>query len=99
MSAHDVDLDELGATVAALVACQEEILALAGDVDRATDGLGASWAGAAADAHSVGHARWREECAAMVAALARLRTIAAAAEAHYREAISANLVAWQQVAP
>lgn len=99
MSAYDVDLDELGVTVAALVACQEEILALAGDVDRATDGLHASWAGAAADAHSVGHTRWREDCGAMVGALARLRTIAAAAEEHYREAISANLVAWQQVAP
>ncbi len=99
MTAYDVDLDELRAAVSGLAACQRDLLALATDVDALQLRLQGGWAGLACDAQASSHASWREDCAAMVTALAALRGIAGAADQHYSDAVATNLALWRQVAP
>lgn len=99
MTAYDVDLDELRAAVASLASYQRDLLALAGDVDALQLRLQGSWAGRACDAQQASYSAWRDDCAAMVTALAGLRGIASAADEHYSAAVAANLDLWRAVAP
>lgn len=99
MTAYDVDLAELRAAVAALASCQRDLLALAGDVDALQLRLQGSWAGRACDAQQESYSSWRDDCAAMVTALAALRGIASSADEHYSSAVAANLALWRDVAP
>jgi len=99
MTAYAVDLEELRATLASLASCQRDLVDLAADVDAAHQRLQSDWSGRAADAEAISHADWRNQCADMVTALAALRGVAAAADAHYAGAARANLELWRQVAP
>lgn len=99
MTAYDVDLDEVGAVLTGLAGCQRDLISLAGEIEAAQGDLQAEWSGCASDAQATSYATWREECAAMVTALAALRGVAAAADAHYSRAVAANLDLWRQVAP
>lgn len=97
MTAYDVDLDELRSAVADLAACQRDLLGLASDIDREQVRLQGGWAGGASDAQATSYASWRGDCADMVTALAALRGIVVAADAHYAAAAEANVALWQQV--
>ncbi|NYE35617.1 WXG100 family type VII secretion target [Nocardioides cavernae] len=97
MTAFDVDLAELRAAVADLAGCQRDLLALAGDIDQAQTRLAGGWSGLARDAQATAYASWRDDCAAMVTALAGLRGIAAAADGHYTTAAAANVDLWSRV--
>lgn len=97
MTAYDVDLGELRATVAELAACQRDLLRLGSDIDHVHGGLHAGWSGRASDAHATAYTSWREECAEMVTALAALRGIVLAADEHYSAAAAANVALWEQV--
>ena len=99
MTAFDVDLDELRRAVAALAICQRDLIALAADIDGAELRLQSGWSGAASDARAASHESWRSACADMVTALAALRGVAVAADAHYSGALAANVELWRQVAP
>lgn len=97
MTAYDVDLTELRAAVADLAGCQRELLSLAGEVDQAQARLTGGWSGRASEAHARTYASWRDDCAAMVTALAGLRGIIRAADEHYAGAAAANVAMWTQV--
>ena len=97
MTAFEVDVDDLGEVVARMAACQRRLLELATDVEGLQTTLGTDWSGAAADAQAASYRRWRDDCAAMVTALAGLRAVAAAAEGHYRGAVAANIALWERV--
>ena len=97
MTAFEVEVDELGEVVGQMAACQRRLLELATDVEGLQVTLGSDWSGAAADAQASSYRRWRDDCAAMVTALAGLRAVAAAAEGHYRGAAAANVTLWEQV--
>ena len=97
MTAFEVEVDDLGDVVARMAACQRRLLELATDVEALQAVLGSDWSGVAADAQAASYRRWRDDCAAMVTALAGLRAVAAAAEGHYRGAADANVVLWEQV--
>lgn len=99
MTTYEVDLDEVRSTLSALAGCQRDLIALAGEVESAQDRLQVDWTGRASQAQETSHDAWRDECAEMVTALAALRGVAAAAEAHYSRAIATNVALWRQVAP
>ncbi|MDR7252310.1 uncharacterized protein YukE [Nocardioides sp. BE266] len=99
MTTYEVDLDEVREALAGLAGCQRDLIALAGEVESAQVGLQADWTGRASDAQSTSYDTWRDECAEMVTALAALRGIAAAADAHYSRAVATNVELWRQVAP
>lgn len=99
MTAYDVDLDEVRAVLTGLAGCQRDLIGLAEEIEAAQGGLRAAWSGLASDAQATSYATWRDECAAMVTALAGLRGVAAAADAHYSRAVATNLDLWRQVAP
>ncbi len=99
MTSFEVDLDELQETLGELAACQRDLISLAGDLDSEQERLQADWSGVASAAQATSYASWRTSCADMVTALAALRGIVAAADAHYSRAVSANLELWRQVAP
>jgi WXG100 family type VII secretion target len=97
MTAFDVDLAELRGAVAELVACQRDLLALAGDIDDAQAQVQQDWLGLAGAAQDAAYGTWRDQCAEMVTALAAMRAVVAAADAHYTTAVEANLALWRQV--
>ena len=99
MTRFEVDLDELRATLAELASCQRDLISVAGDVDSAQERLQGAWSGVANEAQSASHDSWRTDCADMVTALAALRGVASAADAHYSNAVSANVELWRQVGP
>lgn len=99
MTAYDVDLDELRRTLGELASCQRDLISLAGDLDAEQGRLQERWSGMASDAQATAYASWRGSCADMVTALAALRGIASAADAHYARAAAANVELWRQVAP
>ncbi|CUR57218.1 conserved hypothetical protein [metagenome] len=99
MTTYDVDLAEVREVLVELAGCQRDLIALAGEVEAAQTGLRAGWAGRASDAQATSYDAWREECAEMVTALAALRGVAAAADAHYSRAVATNVELWRQVAP
>ena len=99
MTAYDVDLDELRATLADLAACQRDLVGIAVEIDQAQSRLQSGWSGRAADAEVLSYDAWRDGCADMVTALAALRDLAAAADTHYSRAASANAELWRQVRP
>lgn len=99
MTTYEVDLDEVRSALSALAGCQRDLIALAGEVESAQDRLQVDWTGRASQAQATSHDAWRDECAEMVTALAALRGVAAAAEAHYSRAIATNVELWRQVAP
>lgn len=97
MTAFEVDVDDLREVVGAIGACQRRLVELATDVESLHVTLGSDWSGLAADAHSAASRRWRDDCAAMITALAGIRAIADAANGHYRGAVAANVALWEQV--
>lgn len=97
MTAYDVDLDELRATLADLAACQRELVGIAAEIDQAQSRLQNGWSGRAADAEVLSYDTWRDGCADMVTALAGLRAIVTAADESYSRAASANVRLWEQV--
>lgn len=97
MTAYDVDLDELRATLADLAACQRDLVGIAVEIDQAQSRLQDGWSGRAADAEVLSYDAWRDGCADMVTALAGLRAIVTAADESYSRAASANLRLWEQV--
>ncbi len=97
MTAYDVDLDELRATLADLAACQRDLVGIAVEIDQAHAQLRSGWSGRAADAASRSYDGWRDGFADMVTALAGLRAIVTAADESYARAASANLRLWEQV--
>ena len=97
MTAYDVDLDELRATLADLAACQRDLVGIAVEIDQAQARLQDGWSGRAADAEVVSYDTWRDGCADMVTALAGLRAIVTAADESYSRAASANVRLWEQV--
>lgn len=97
MTAYDVDLDELRATLADLAACQRELVGIAAEIDQAQSRLQSGWSGRAADAEVLSYDTWRDGCADMVTALAGLRAIVTAADESYSRAASANVRLWEQV--
>lgn len=99
MTAYDADLDELRRTLGELASCQRDLISVAGDIDAEHDRLQSGWSGAASITESTSYDAWRGGCADMVTALAALRRIVSAADAHYSRAVSANLGLWRQVAP
>ena len=99
MTAYDVDLDELRTTLGELASCQRELIDLAGDLDDEQGRLQESWSGVASSAQATAYESWRTGCADMVTALAALRGLVSAADAHYARAASTNLELWRQVAP
>lgn len=99
MTAYDADLDELRRTLAELASCQRDLISVAGDLDAEHERLQSGWSGVASTAEATSYDSWRTGCADMVTALAALRGIASAADAHYSHAVSANLELWRQVAP
>jgi uncharacterized protein YukE len=99
VSTYEVDLDEVREVLAGLAGCQRDLISLAGDVEAAQARLHAEWSGLASDAQATSYDAWRDECAEMVTALAALRGVAAAADAHYSRAVATNVELWRQVAP
>ena len=97
MTAYDVDLDELRATLADLAACQRDLVGIAAEIDQAQARLQDEWSGRAADAEVLSYDAWRDGCADMVTALAGLRAIVNAADESYSRAASTNVRLWQQV--
>ena len=97
MTAFEVDADALRDAVRALGSCQRRLLDLAADIEALHAGAASDWSGRAGDAHAASYRRWRDDCAAMIAALAGVRTLVAAADGHYRGAVAANLASWEQV--
>ena len=97
MTAYDVDLDELRATLADLAACQRDLVGIAVEIDQAQSRLQSGWSGRAADAEVSSYDTWRDGCADMVTALAGLRAIVTAADESYSRAASANVRLWEQV--
>ncbi len=97
MTAYDVDLDELRATLADLAACQRDLVGIAAEIDQAQSRLQSGWSGRAADAEVLSYDAWRDGCADMVTALAGLRAIVTAADESYSRAASANVRLWEQV--
>ncbi len=97
MTAYDVDLDELRATLADLAACQRELVGIAAEIDQAQARLQGGWSGRAADAEVLSYDAWRDGCADMVTALAGLRAIVTAADESYSQAASTNVRLWEQV--
>ncbi|RYB92512.1 WXG100 family type VII secretion target [Nocardioides glacieisoli] len=97
MTAYDVDLDELRATLADLAACQRDLVGIAVEIDQAQSRLQSGWSGRAADAEVLSYDSWRDGCADMVTALAGLRAIVTAADESYSRAASANVRLWEQV--
>ena len=97
MTAYDVDLDELRATLADLAACQRDLVGIAAEIDQAQSRLQSGWSGRAADAEVLSYDTWRDGCADMVTALAGLRAIVNAADESYSRAASANVRLWHQV--
>lgn len=99
MTAYEVDLDELRATLGDLASCQRDLISLAGDIDAEQERLQADWSGVASTAQATSYESWRAGCADMVTALAALRGIVSSADAQYARAVSANLELWRQVGP
>ena len=99
MTAFDVDRAELGVAVDRLGGCQRDLLALAADIDAAQRSIAGDWSGQASTAQSAAYDSWRDDCAAMVAALAALRGVALDADSHYAGAVATNQEMWSQVAP
>ena len=97
MTAYDVDLDELRSAVQHLAACQRDLLSLAGEIEQAHEQLRGSWSGRSDRAEASSYAAWRTGCVEMVTALAALRGIAEAADAHYAEAVATNVALWAAV--
>ena len=97
MTAYDVDLDELRATLADLAACQRDLVGIAAEIDQAQSRLQSGWSGRAADAEVLSYDTWRDGCADMVTALAGLRAIVNAADESYSRVASANVRLWEQV--
>jgi uncharacterized protein YukE len=99
MTSYDVDLAEVREVLVELAGCPRDLIGLAGEVEAAQAGLRTGWSGRASNAQATSYDAWREECAAMVTALAALRSVAAAADAHYSRAVATNVELWRQVAP
>jgi WXG100 family type VII secretion target len=99
MTAFEVDLDELQEALGELASCQRDLISVAGDIDAAQERLQADWSGIASAAQATTYESWRSDCADMVTALAALRGIVTAADAHYSQAVAANLELWRQVGP
>ena len=97
MTAYDVDLDELRATLVDLAACQRELVGIAAEIDQAQARLQVGWSGRAADAEVLSYDAWRDGCADMVTALAGLRAIVNAADESYSQVASTNVRLWEQV--
>ena len=97
MTAYDVDLDELRATLVDLAACQRELVGVAAEIHQAQARLQVGWSGRAADAEVLSYEAWRDGCADMVTALAGLRAIVTAADESYSQAASTNVRLWEQV--
>lgn len=97
MTFFQVDLDELSAVVADMLACQRDLIDLAGDVAAETARLHGSWDGVALAAHASSYSRWSDEFAAMTTALAGLRAVGETARANYSAAVVANLAMWESV--
>ena len=97
MTAYDVDLDELRATLVDLAACQRDLVGIAAEIDQAQSRLQDGWSGRAADAEVLSYDAWRDGCADMVTALAGLRAIVTAADESYSQAASTNVRLWEQV--
>ena len=99
MTTYEVDLDEVREVLTGLAGCQRDLISLAGEVEAAQAALQADWSGRASDAQATSYAAWRDDCADMVTALAGLRGVAVAADAHYSRAVATNVELWRQVAP
>ena len=99
MTAYEVDLDELRGTLSELASCQRDLIGVAGDIDTAQEQLQSEWTGVTSAAQATSYESWRADCADMVTALAALRGIVAAADAHYSRAVAANVELWRQVGP
>lgn len=99
MRAYEVDLDELRCTLSELASCQRDLIGVAGDIDATQEQLQYGWSGVASAAQATSYESWRGACADMVTALAALRGIVAAADAHYSRAVAANVELWRQVGP
>jgi len=97
MSAFEVDVDELRATVTAMAAQSAALRDLADEVDSATTTLNAEWSGLARDSHVTAHARWAGDFDQMREALTDLHTIGVTAADHYSSAVEANMALWEQV--
>lgn len=99
MRAYEVDLDELRCTLSELASCQRDLIGVAGEIDATQEQLQSGWSGVASAAQATSYESWRGPCADMVTALAALRGIVAAADAHYSRAVAANVELWRQVGP
>lgn len=99
MTAYDVDVDELRHTLSELASCQRDLISLATAIDVEQERLQVDWSGVASAAQATSYESWRTHCAEMVTALAALRGIASAADAHYSRAVAANQELWRQVGP
>ena len=97
MTAYDVDVDELTAVVAAMVACSRALADQAAAVECARARLHEDWSGLAGDAHLRFAHRWRGSFEEMATSLVGLRSLADDARAGYRAAVEANLALWRQV--
>ena len=97
MTAFEVEVDALREVVSAMASCQRRLLDLAADVEALHAALPPAWSGAAADAHAASYLAWRDDCAAMITALAAVRSLASTADDNYRASVAANLALWEQV--
>ena len=97
MSAFEVDVEELRATVAAMMAQSATLRDLADEVDAASAMLNAEWSGLARDSHVTSHSRWAGDFEQMWEALTDLRTVGVTAADSYSSAVEVNVALWEQV--
>ena len=96
MSFH-VDLDEVAHVIERIAATDQDLEALAADLDATSGRLRDAWAGLSADAHARAHAEFLRGLATMRAALREMRTAAATAHGNYSGAADANLAMWDEI--
>jgi WXG100 family type VII secretion target len=94
MSEIVVDLERLADLVDRMAHFQSQLAGVRDDADARLRHVHGSWTGAAADAQSAAHARWRNGAAEVQDALAVLRSIASTARTNYHAAVVANQRMW-----
>lgn len=96
MSFH-VDLDEVAHVIERIAATDQDVEALAADLDATRLRLHDAWHGVSADAHERAHAELVRGLATMRAALRGMRTAVSTAHGNYSGAADANLAMWDEI--
>lgn len=90
-----IDLDDLDAVIGDVQACEDELEAIIGDLDRRMATLHDTWEGDAATAHTAAHQEMARGMRAMRQALVDLRAAARSAHGNYTAAGETNLSMWE----